>query len=85
MLCIAFICSSFSQNCLVNSSVVSITVIDMPGLQNPAAYGRITGASFEDLCQNYVLERMQQLYYRTLVKLPLKLFKEVRLSVRYRF
>jgi hypothetical protein len=72
------ICSALSQTRLINSSVISVAIIDMPGLQNPTAYGRITGASFEDLCQNYVLERMQHLYYQSVVTSPLKLFKEVR-------
>jgi hypothetical protein len=32
----------------------SILVLDTPGFQNPATCGRLAGASFEELCHNYV-------------------------------
>ncbi|KAL5016328.1 hypothetical protein ScPMuIL_005917 [Solemya velum] len=42
-------------------SATSITVVDPQGFQNPATCGRQTGASFEDLCHNYMQERLQLL------------------------
>lgn len=42
---------------------MSILVLDTPGFQNPAACGRHYGATFEDLCHNYIHERLQLLFY----------------------
>ncbi|XP_067682622.1 unconventional myosin-XVIIIa-like isoform X2 [Haliotis asinina] len=41
----------------------SITVLDAPGFQNPSTCGRQSGASFEDLCNNYTQERMQLFFH----------------------
>jgi len=46
-------------------------------MQKPAAYGRTTGASLEDLCQNYTVERLQQVYYNAVVTSNIKLYLEV--------
>ena len=32
----------------------SILLLDTPGFQNPATCGRLAGATFEELCHNYV-------------------------------
>ncbi|XP_046371611.2 unconventional myosin-XVIIIa-like isoform X3 [Haliotis rufescens] len=41
----------------------SITVVDAPGFQNPLTCGRQSGASFEDLCNNYAQERLQLFFH----------------------
>lgn len=49
-------------------TVSSLLLCDAPGFQNPASCGRQTGASFDDLCHNYLQERLQLLFhYATLV------------------
>lgn len=53
-----------------NHSVSSILVVDCPGFQNPASCGRQTGASFEDLCHNYLQERLQLLFHHTNLVAP---------------
>lgn len=46
-------------------SVNSILLVDVPGFQNPATCGRQTGATFDDLCYNYMQERLQLLFHNT--------------------
>ncbi|CAB4059742.1 MYO18 [Lepeophtheirus salmonis] len=41
----------------------SVYILDTPGFQNPASCGRIKGACFEELCHNYVQERLQLLLF----------------------
>lgn len=45
--------------------MTSILLIDTPGFQNPATCGRQIGASFEDLCYNYLQERLQLFFHHT--------------------
>ncbi|XP_040579720.1 unconventional myosin-XVIIIa isoform X2 [Lepeophtheirus salmonis] len=42
----------------------SVYILDTPGFQNPASCGRIKGACFEELCHNYVQERLQLLFHK---------------------
>ena len=44
-----------------------ITVADTPGFQNPTTCGRRDGATFTDLCQNYIQERLCSLYRQSAV------------------
>ncbi|KAJ8980816.1 hypothetical protein NQ317_000548 [Molorchus minor] len=53
-----------------NHTVTSILLIDAPGFQNPATCGRQAGASFEDLCHNYLQERLQLLFHHTNLVAP---------------
>lgn len=53
-----------------NHTVSSLLLVDTPGFQNPATCGRQTGASFEDLCHNYLQERLQLLYHHTNLVAP---------------
>jgi len=46
-------------------TMASIMIVDAPGFRNPAHCGRSTGATFEDLCHNYVQERLQLLFHDT--------------------
>ncbi|XP_048747756.2 unconventional myosin-XVIIIa-like isoform X4 [Ostrea edulis] len=57
---VSLINRSMSSNIRTSSS---ITVVDLPGFQNPATCGRNSGATFEDLCYNYAQEKMQMLYH----------------------
>ncbi|GLV36928.1 Myosin heavy chain-like [Carabus blaptoides fortunei] len=63
----ALINKSISQS---THTVSSILLVDTPGFQNPASCGRQTGANFEDLCHNYLQERLQYLYYQTNLVAP---------------
>ncbi|XP_025836793.1 unconventional myosin-XVIIIa isoform X2 [Agrilus planipennis] len=51
-------------------TVSSILLVDAPGFQNPATCGKQTGASFEELCHNYLQERLQLLFYYTNMVAP---------------
>lgn len=51
-------------------TVTSILLVDTPGFQNPATCGRQIGASFEDLCHNYLQERLQLLFHHTNLVAP---------------
>ncbi|KAF5307416.1 hypothetical protein FQR65_LT06930 [Abscondita terminalis] len=51
-------------------TVASILLVDTPGFQNPASCGKQTGATFEDLCHNYLQERLQLLFYHTNLVAP---------------
>ncbi|XP_076453173.1 unconventional myosin-XVIIIa-like [Babylonia areolata] len=64
---VSLINRSLSSNVRTMSSLV---VVDTPGFQNPASCGRQTGANFEDLCCNYLHERMQLLYHENTLTAP---------------
>ncbi|XP_058804263.1 unconventional myosin-XVIIIa isoform X2 [Phymastichus coffea] len=51
-------------------TVSSLILCDAPGFQNPATCGRQTGANFEDLCHNYLQERLQLLFHHTALVAP---------------
>lgn len=51
----------------------------MPGFQNPRHQKKERAGTFEELCHNYVHERMQCLSYRNTFSIPLERFREVRL------
>lgn len=51
-------------------TVSSILFVDSPGFQNPASCGRQTGATFEDMCHNYLQERLQLLFHHTNLVAP---------------
>ncbi|XP_062577045.1 unconventional myosin-XVIIIa-like [Saccostrea cucullata] len=57
---VSLINRSMSSNMRTSTS---ITVVDLPGFQNPATCGRNSGATFEDLCYNYANEKIQMLYH----------------------
>ncbi|GAB1602168.1 unconventional myosin-XVIIIa-like isoform X2 [Argonauta hians] len=55
---------------LINRSLMSnyrnlgsITILDAPGFQNPSTCVRNSGATFEDLCCNYIQERLQLFFH----------------------
>ncbi|XP_049839803.1 unconventional myosin-XVIIIa isoform X1 [Schistocerca gregaria] len=51
-------------------TVSSIVLVDCPGFQNPASCGHQGGATFEDLCHNYLQERLQLLFHHTTLVAP---------------
>ncbi|XP_069699013.1 unconventional myosin-XVIIIa isoform X2 [Periplaneta americana] len=51
-------------------TVSSLVVVDSPGFQNPASCGQQGGATFEDLCHNYLQERLQLLFHHTTLVAP---------------
>ncbi|XP_041350261.1 unconventional myosin-XVIIIa-like isoform X3 [Gigantopelta aegis] len=59
---VSLINRSLSSNVRAGRSIV---VVDTPGFQNPSTCGRQSGASFDDLCNNYTQERLQ-LYFHDL-------------------
>ncbi|XP_014238086.1 unconventional myosin-XVIIIa isoform X3 [Trichogramma pretiosum] len=68
-----FLCVAALVNRSIGSSthtVTSLLLCDAPGFQNPATCGRQTGASFEDLCHNYLQERLQLLFHHTTLVAP---------------
>ncbi|ESO91677.1 hypothetical protein LOTGIDRAFT_163407 [Lottia gigantea] len=56
---VSIINRSLSSNIRAANSII---LLDSPGFQNPASCGR-SGASFEDLCQNYTQERLQLFFH----------------------
>ncbi|XP_033618173.1 unconventional myosin-XVIIIb isoform X1 [Fukomys damarensis] len=58
---VSLINRSFSSQHL---STASILVVDSPGFQNPRHQGKDRAATFEELCRNYVHERLQLLFYQ---------------------
>ncbi|CAH1380073.1 unnamed protein product [Tenebrio molitor] len=69
----AFNCIASLINRSISASshtVCSVLLVDTPGFQNPATCGRQAGATFEDLCHNYLQERLQLLYHHTNLVAP---------------
>lgn len=58
-------------------------LIDTPGFQNPATCGRQIGASFEDLCHNYLQERLQLLYHHTNLVAPRDRYMQENIQLNY--
>lgn len=53
-----------------SNTVVSLLLLDCPGLQNPASCGNQAGATFYDLCHNYLAERLQLLFHHSELVAP---------------
>ncbi|XP_048467705.1 unconventional myosin-XVIIIb-like [Rhincodon typus] len=62
-------------------SLTSIMVVDTPGFQNPRHVNRDRAATFEELCHNYVHERLQMLFYERTFVSQLDRFKEEKVQV----
>lgn len=65
---------SFSSQHL---SMGSIAVVDTPGFHNPRHHGGERAATFEELCHNYVHERLQALFYEKTFVSEMERYKEV--------
>lgn len=66
---------SFSSQHL---SMASIAVVDTPGFHNPRHHRAERAATFEELCHNYVHERLQALFYEKTFILEMERYREVR-------
>ncbi|KAL6436175.1 hypothetical protein ACFW04_005725 [Cataglyphis niger] len=64
-------------------TVSSVLLCDSPGFQNPASCGRQTGATFEDLCHNYLQERLQLLFHHTTLIAPKDRYVQEGIDVDY--
>ncbi|KAG7206056.1 hypothetical protein KM043_003454 [Ampulex compressa] len=64
-------------------TVSSLLLCDSPGFQNPASCGRQTGACFEDLCHNYLQERLQLLFHHTTLVAPKDRYVQEGIDVDY--
>ncbi|KAG5319334.1 MY18A protein, partial [Pseudoatta argentina] len=64
-------------------TVSSLLLCDAPGFQNLASCGRQTGATFEDLCHNYLQERLQLLFHHTTLVAPKDRYVQEGIDVDY--
>uniref|UniRef100_A0A8B9DTM4 Myosin XVIIIB n=1 Tax=Anser cygnoides TaxID=8845 RepID=A0A8B9DTM4_ANSCY len=71
---VSLINRSFSSQHL---SMGSIAVVDTPGFHNPRHHGGERAATFEELCHNYVHERLQALFYEKTFVSEMERYKEV--------
>ncbi|XP_076756790.1 unconventional myosin-XVIIIa isoform X1 [Xylocopa sonorina] len=81
-----FHCVAALINRSISSSVhtvSSLLLCDSPGFQNPASCGRQTGACFEDLCHNYLQERLQLLFHHTTLVAPKDRYVQEGIDVDY--
>lgn len=62
-------------------TTASVLVFDCPGFRNPASCNQNAGAMLDDLFHNYLNERLQLLYYETLVLAERDLYAEVKLQI----
>lgn len=74
LLCVALPRSFSSQHL----SMGSISVVDTPGFQSPRQQRRERAATFEELCHNYVQERLQGLFYEKTFLWEMERYREVR-------
>ncbi|KAM9371606.1 unconventional myosin-XVIIIb [Phaethornis superciliosus] len=77
---VSLINRSFSSQHL---SVASITVVDTPGWLNPRHQGRERAATFEELCHNYLQERLQALFYEKTFVSELERYREENVEVPF--
>nr|DBA22886.1 TPA: hypothetical protein GDO54_013877 [Pyxicephalus adspersus] len=64
-------------------TLASIMVVDIPGFQNPRHQKKERAGTFEELCHNYVHERMQCLSHRKTFNIPLERFREENIDVMF--
>ncbi|XP_037663838.1 unconventional myosin-XVIIIa isoform X4 [Choloepus didactylus] len=64
-------------------SLCSMMVVDTPGFQNPEQGGAARGASFEELCHNYVQDRLQGLFHERTFVQELERYKEENIELAF--
>ncbi|XP_038619395.1 unconventional myosin-XVIIIb [Tachyglossus aculeatus] len=64
-------------------SVASISVVDTAGFQNPRHQKKERAATFEELCHNYVYERLQALFFERTFVSTLDRIKEENIKVHF--
>ncbi|XP_009081170.1 PREDICTED: unconventional myosin-XVIIIb, partial [Acanthisitta chloris] len=77
---VSLINRSFSSQHL---SMASISVVDTPGFHNPRHQRAERAATFEELCHNYVQERLQALFYEKTFVLELERYREENVEVSF--
>ncbi|XP_063310710.1 unconventional myosin-XVIIIb isoform X1 [Pelobates fuscus] len=77
---ISLINRSFSSSLL---TLASIMVVDIPGFQNPRHQKKERAANFEELCHNYVHERLQGLFYKRTFGATMERFNEENIEVPF--
>ncbi|NXF71201.1 MY18B protein, partial [Sclerurus mexicanus] len=77
---VSLINRSFSSQHL---SMASIAVVDTPGFQNPRHQRTERAATFEELCHNYVHERLQGLFYEKTFILEMERYREENVEVSF--
>ncbi|XP_064424299.1 unconventional myosin-XVIIIb isoform X3 [Latimeria chalumnae] len=79
---VSLINRSFASNQLC---LASIMVVDTPGFHNPRHQNKERAATFEELCHNYVHERLQALFYKKTFVSELERYKEENIKVAFNF
>ncbi|KAL2765504.1 unconventional myosin-XVIIIa isoform d [Daubentonia madagascariensis] len=64
-------------------SLCSMMIVDTPGFQNPEQGGAARGASFEELCHNYVQDRLQRLFHERTFVQELERYKEENIELAF--
>ncbi|XP_012596203.3 unconventional myosin-XVIIIa isoform X8 [Microcebus murinus] len=64
-------------------SLCSMMIVDTPGFQNPEQGGSARGASFEELCHNYVQDRLQRLFHERTFVQELERYKEENIELAF--
>ncbi|KAM9219208.1 LOW QUALITY PROTEIN: unconventional myosin-XVIIIb [Leptosomus discolor] len=77
---VSLINRSFSSQHL---SMASIAVVDTPGFHNPRHQRGERAATFEELCHNYVQERLQALFYEKTFVLEMERYREENVEVSF--
>ncbi|XP_069727485.1 unconventional myosin-XVIIIb isoform X2 [Phaenicophaeus curvirostris] len=77
---VSLINRSFSSQHL---SMASIAVVDTPGFHNPRHQRAERAATFEELCHNYVHERLQALFYEKTFVLEMERYREENVEVSF--
>ncbi|KAM7034501.1 unconventional myosin-XVIIIb [Acridotheres tristis] len=77
---VSLINRSFSSQHL---SMASIAVVDTPGFQSPRQQRSERPATFEELCHNYVQERLQGLFYEKTFLGEMERYKEENVEVSF--
>ncbi|NXK60422.1 MY18B protein, partial [Sylvietta virens] len=77
---VSLINRSFSSQHL---SMASIAVVDTPGFQSPRQWRSERAATFEELCHNYVQERLQGLFYEKTFLWEMERYREENVEVSF--
>ncbi|KAM6051904.1 unconventional myosin-XVIIIb [Chlamydotis macqueenii] len=77
---VSLINRSFSSQHL---SMASIAVVDTPGFHNPRHQRSERAATFEELCHNYVHERLQALFYEKTFVSEMERYREENVEVSF--
>ncbi|XP_023793617.1 unconventional myosin-XVIIIb [Cyanistes caeruleus] len=77
---VSLINRSFSSQHL---SMASIAVVDSPGFQSPRQQRSERAATFEELCHNYVQERLQGLFYEKTFLREMERYREENVEVSF--